>query len=139
MKTKEEVIAFLNSYSNNSFRKETENEEAYIYDAQIDAAKEVVSELASNRTRSNHVILVAKMQSGKTGTCNAITNMVMSTSLKRDMAIKRVLYITGMNDCGLVSQTYSRIIEQVILANEDNTTDCSKSKSTQANSLNFSY
>ncbi len=137
MKTKEEVIAFLNSYSNNSFRKETENEEAYIYDAQIDAAKEVVSELASNRTRSNHVILVAKMQSGKTGTCNAITNMVMSTSLKRDMAIKRVLYITGMNDCGLVSQTYSRIIEQVILANEDNTTDCSKSKSTQANSPKF--
>lgn len=127
MKRKEVISRFLNTISNDAFRKVTDSSSsAYVYDAQIQAAKEVVSELACNKTRSNHVILVAKMQSGKTGTCNTIANIIMSTSLHRQMAIRKVLYITGMNDCGLAFQTYSRVLEQVKDASESNTFDGTK-------------
>lgn len=130
MKTKTEILDYLNQFENDTFRKVTDaTDEAYIYDAQIEAAKEVVSELASNVLRTNHVILVAKMQSGKTGTCNAIANIVMNTQLRKDMAVRKVLFITGMNDCGLASQTYERAIQQIIKANDANVYDGTKQTS----------
>ena len=124
MKTKNQILAYLNSFDNGHFRKVNDaNEEVYIHDNQIEAAKEVVSILASNVTRTNHLILIAKMQSGKTGTCNAITNMIMNTDIRKEMAVKRVLFITGMNDCGLALQTYERAIEQITTATTSNVFD----------------
>lgn len=127
MKTKTEILEYLNGFNADSFRTTTnKQDDSYIYDAQIDAAKQVVSELASNTTRTNHVILIAKMQSGKTGTCNAIANIVMNTDLQKKMLVKKILFISGMNDCGLASQTYERAIKQIAKANSNNTFDGTK-------------
>ena len=124
MKTKKQILDYLNSFDNEHYRKIKDvSDDAYIHDNQIIAAKEAVSILASNVTRTNHLILIAKMQSGKTGTCNAIVNMVMNTDIHKEMAVKRVLFITGMNDCGLALQTYERAIEQITTATTSNVFD----------------
>ena len=127
MNSKEITLRYLSLFDDNAFRKTTDiNSDGFIHKEQMDAAKEVVCELNLNKVRTNHVILVAKMQSGKTGTCNAIVNMVMNTVLHKKLAIKRVLYITGMNDCGLANQTCERLIEQVTSATEENVYDGTK-------------
>lgn len=137
MRTKEELKVFLDAITDASIRSIDKKNIGYIFDTQIDAAKEVVMNLACNQLRTNHVILIAKMQSGKTGTCNAIANLVMNTSLKREMAVNKVLYITGMNDCGLASQTYDRVLQQVINAEQNNTVD--KVNMKDENSRNSSF
>ena len=127
MKSKEVIARYLSLFNDNVFRKTTDiNSDGYIHKEQLEAAKEVVSQLGANVARTNHVILVAKMQSGKTGTCNAITNMIMNTALRKSLAVHKVLYITGMNDCGLANQTYERVLEQVIPATDTNIYDGTK-------------
>lgn len=107
---------------NNKFRKvKDEDSKGYLFDTQINTAKEIVSKLLDNTTRRNHVILAAKMQSGKTGVCNAVINIVNETELKKEMMVDKYFFITGMNDCGLKRQTLKRVYEQVISANQDNT------------------
>ncbi len=104
------------------FRKsENPDDCGYIYDNQINTAKEIVTNLTNNVTRRNHVILAARMQSGKTGVCNAVINVISQSSLERKMMVNKYFIITGMNDCGLRDQTYKRLCEQVIGANVDNT------------------
>lgn len=128
MRTREEILSFLDTIPLETITSINKEDKSYIFDTQIQAAKEVVSYLASNTLRTNHVILIAKMQSGKTGTCNAIANFVMNTPLKDEMHIDKVLYLTGMNDCGLANQTYDRVLEQVTGATCENTVDKLKSK-----------
>ena len=105
---------------NDKFRKTFNKKHGYLYDSQINTAKDVVANLARKTTRRNHVILAAKMQSGKTGVCNAVVNIISQTSLHRYLAIDKYMFITGMNDCGLKSQTLKRVEEQIIGANKDN-------------------
>ena len=105
---------------NDKFRKTFNKKHGYLYDSQINTAKDVVANLARKTTRRNHVILAAKMQSGKTGVCNAVVNIISQTSLNRYLAIDKYMFITGMNDCGLKSQTLKRVEEQIIGANKDN-------------------
>lgn len=105
---------------NNKFRKTFSKKHGYLYDSQINTAKNVVANLARTSTRRNHVILAAKMQSGKTGVCNAVVNIISQTELQRYLAVDKYMFITGMNDCGLKSQTLKRVEEQVIGANKDN-------------------
>lgn len=107
---------------NSRFRKtDNPDDKGYLFDNQIDTAKEVVANLLHNVTRRNHVILAAKMQSGKTGVCNAVINIISQSTLERKMMVNKYFIITGMNDCGLRDQTYQRLCEQVIGANVDNT------------------
>lgn len=104
-----------------SFRKVTDEKSSfYCHNTQIETAKYLALELTQERLRTNHVVLVAKMQSGKTGICNTLVNIINNTSLKDDMHIEKYLFITGMNDCGLKSQTYQRIIGQINEATIDN-------------------
>lgn len=111
----------LNRFKNKKFRKsEDENDEGYIFDNQINTAKEIVKKLTNRITRRNHVILAAKMQSGKTGVCNAVINIISQTKLESEMMVNKYFIITGMNDCGLKEQTYTRMRQQVIGANADN-------------------
>ena len=127
MQPKETIIEYLNSFDSNKFRKIKDTaDEAYIHEEQLEAAKNVIAELDSNVLRTNHVILVAKMQSGKTGTCAAIANMIMETEIRKDMGVNKILFITGMNDCGLASQTYERTLQQIIQASDKNTYDGTK-------------
>ena len=105
---------------NDKFRKTFNKKHGYLFDSQINTAKDVVANLARKTTRRNHVILAAKMQSGKTGVCNAVVNIISQTSLHRYLAIDKYMFITGMNDCGLKSQTLKRVEEQIIGANKDN-------------------
>lgn len=122
MKKEPNLIDIINKKSNNTFRTIMDSKrDGYIYDAQIEAAKEVVSALSRKTTRSHHTVLAAKMQSGKSGTCNAIVNILTQTKLDIYLGIDRYLFISGMNDCGLKSQTYERVLQQVIGANRDNT------------------
>ena len=107
--------------SNNMFRaSQDERDSSYIFDNQINAAKEIVTALHDRTTRRNHVMLLAKMQSGKTGACNATVNIINHLDLAREMGIDKFIFITGMNDCGLKHQTYERIIEQIDDANVSN-------------------
>ena len=65
MNSKEITSRYLSLFNDNAFRKTTDiNSDGFIHKEQMDAAKEVVCELNLNKVRTNHVILVAKMQSG---------------------------------------------------------------------------
>lgn len=105
---------------NDKFRKTFNKKHGYLFDSQINTAKNVVENLSRKVTRRNHVILAAKMQSGKTGVCNAVVNIITQTPLYRYLGIDKYMFITGMNDCGLKTQTLKRVEEQVIGANKDN-------------------
>ena len=105
---------------NDKFRKTFNKRHGYLFDSQINTAKNIVESLSRKVTRRNHVILAAKMQSGKTGVCNAVVNIITQTELYRYLGIDKYMFITGMNDCGLKSQTLKRVEEQVIGANKDN-------------------
>jgi len=108
--------------NNNKFRKSLNKEEhGYLFDSQIDTAKDIVRSLSRNTTRRNHIILAAKMQSGKTGVCNSVVNIISQTEIEKEMMVNKYFFITGMNDCGLKKQTLSRLFQQVIGASADNT------------------
>jgi hypothetical protein len=70
-----------------------------IYPNQKKAGKEVLSIFSKY---SRYVILVAQMQSGKTGTCKYITKKLIK---KWEFAPSNCWYICGMNDNDLLAQT----------------------------------
>ena len=106
---------------NSCFRKtEDKTSKSYIFDNAINTARKIVMKLGSNILRTNHVLLTARMQSGKTSVCNAVVNIINKSGLYKHMAINKVLFISGMNDCGLKTQTYERIKEQIIGAHDEN-------------------
>lgn len=108
--------------NNDIFRKDTNNKKkGYLFDSQINTAKEIIRNLTNPTTRRNHVILAAKMQSGKTGVCNATVNIIAQTELEKEMMISKYFFISGMNDCGLKTQTAKRLFQQVIGATKENT------------------
>ena len=120
------------------FRKcEDKNNSGYIFDNAINTARKIVMQLGSNILRTNHVMLTAKMQSGKTSVCNAVVNIIQKSRLYRHMQINKVLFITGMNDCGLKTQTYERLKEQVFGATDDNIYIGKRSKKNLSNNKFF--
>ena len=109
-----ELVKHLSKYDNDAFRNVTDpTHEMYLHDTQINAARNIIYRLGSNVLRSNHVVLVAKMQSGKTGVCNAVVNVINKAKLNKPMGISKFLFITGMNDCGLKNQTLERVMKQI--------------------------
>lgn len=106
--------------NNDKFRKSVDKEHGYLFDSQIETAKNIVKSLVKHTTRRNHVVLAAKMQSGKTGVCNSVVNIITQTNLDKEMMVNKYFFITGMNDCGLKKQTLNRVKEQVIGASDDN-------------------
>lgn len=119
---KKNLASILISRSNDYFRVTTDkNDPKYIYDNAINCARKIVMQIASNVLRSNHVCVVASMQSGKTSVCNSVVNIINKSKLHKNMAINKFMFISGMNDCGLKDQTYNRVIEQIEDANVDNT------------------
>lgn len=149
MKYNKNIENRLNEISNNEVRKNNNvNSKGYIHNNQIDAAKEIVKSFTAyihpedeHDSRNNHVVLVAKMQSGKTGTCNATINILEKTKLYSYFNIDKYLYITGMNDNGLHKQTVDRLNSeeegQVINANIDNVCDGDKQITKKPNAKFF--
>lgn len=118
---KEHLMSILIAKNNDFFRGCLDkNDSAYIYDAQINTARKIVMQLASNVLRTNHVMLLAPMQSGKTATCISVVNIINKSKLYKNMSVNKYFFISGMNDCGLKTQTYERVKSQVIGANDDN-------------------
>lgn len=118
---KEHLMSILIAKDNDFFRGCLDkNDSSYIYDAQINTARKIVMQLASNVLRTNHVMLLAPMQSGKTATCISVVNIINKSKLYKNMSINKYFFISGMNDCGLKTQTYERVKNQVIGANDDN-------------------
>ena len=115
-----DVEKILGETPNDKFRKTFNKKHGYLFDSQINTAKEIVLSLSRKVTRRNHVILAAKMQSGKTGVCNSVVNIISQTPIHLHLGIDKYMFITGMNDCGLKSQTLKRVEEQVIGANQEN-------------------
>lgn len=116
-----DLTSILVEKPNSVFRKcEDKNNSGYIFDNAINTARKIVMQLGSNVLRTNHVMLTAKMQSGKTSVCNAVVNIIQKSRLHKHMCINKVLFITGMNDCGLKTQTFERLKEQVFGATDDN-------------------
>lgn len=110
-----------------------------IFDNQIDTGKDIVKHFTAyvqeneneHNSRNNHVVLVAKMQSGKTGVCNSVVNILENDDqyLAKYFNIDKYLFITGMNDTGLMQQTLKRIYHhdkyeedegQILCANDNN-------------------
>lgn len=118
---KEHLMSILIAKDNDFFRGCLDkNDSAYIYDAQINTARKIVMQLASNVLRTNHVMLLAPMQSGKTATCISVVNIINKSKLYKNMSVNKYFFISGMNDCGLKTQTYERVKSQIIGANDDN-------------------
>lgn len=118
---KELLASILIKKNNDYFRKSNNiNDKGYIFDNSINTARKIVLQLGCNTTRKNFVNLIASMQSGKTSVCNSVINIINASKLYKSMAIKKYMFITGMNDCGLKNQTYVRLKEQVIGASDDN-------------------
>ena len=118
---KKDLASILIKKTNSYFRKSNDkNSPKYIFDTAINTARKIVLQLGSNVTRRNHVVLCASMQSGKTSVCNSVINIINTSKLYKSMAIKKYMFITGMNDCGLKEQTYIRLKEQVMGASDDN-------------------
>lgn len=118
---KEHLMSILIAKDNDFFRGCLDKKDsAYIYDAQINTARKIVMQLASNVLRTNHVMLLAPMQSGKTATCISVINIINKSKLYKNMSVNKYFFISGMNDCGLKTQTYERVKSQVIGANDDN-------------------
>ncbi|MBR6517535.1 MAG: hypothetical protein IKT40_11945 [Bacilli bacterium] len=115
---------------NNSFFRKTDDvtSNCYIHDQQINTARRIVLQLGCNELRSNHINLVSPMQAGKTSVCNAVVNVILKSRLYKSMMVKKFIFISGMNDCGLKNQTHTRILEQVIGANKYNVYFGKKSK-----------
>ena len=79
---KEHLMSILIAKDNDFFRGCLDkNDSAYIYDAQINTARKIVMQLASNVLRTNHVMLLAPMQSGKTATCISVVNIINKSKL----------------------------------------------------------
>lgn len=117
---KERLMSILIEKNNDYFRGCHDiTDSSYIYDAQINTARKIVMQLASNVLRTNHVMLLAPMQSGKTATCISVVNIINKSRLYKSMAVNKFLFITGMNDCGLKTQTYERVKQQVIGATDE--------------------
>lgn len=115
-----DVEKILKETPSNKFRKSLNKAHGYLFDSQINTAKDIVLSISRKVTRRNHVVLAAKMQSGKTGVCNAVVNIISQTDIHLNLGIDKYMFITGMNDCGLKEQTLSRVEEQVIGATKEN-------------------
>lgn len=94
------------------------------YENKIEVAKNVIKALCSSDNRSNHVILAASMQAGKTAVMNGICNLLMLSGISNDLMIKKFIFATGMNDVKLKEQTIDRAFSQIIGANSK--TVCTK-------------
>jgi hypothetical protein len=149
MKYNKKIEDLLDKLQNSEVRKTDDTtSKKYIHDNQIDAAKEIIKSFTAHLNpedehdaRNNHVVLVAKMQSGKTGTCNATINILLKTKLDSYFNIEKYLYITGMNDNGLHKQTVDRLNSddegQVIDATINNVCNGDKEISTKPNAKYF--
>ena len=88
--------------SNDTFRKTiNKDDHGYLFDSQIETAKDIVRNLSRNTTRRNHVILAAKMQSGKTGVCNSVVNIISQTELEKEMMVNKYVDMAGLGGRGL--------------------------------------
>lgn len=112
-KTVEEILLKIN---NNTVRKWKQDLPSYIFDDQIYAAKNIIKSFTAHRqweyeekSRNNHVILCARMQSWKTWTCNAVVNILEVTNLNHYFLIDKYFFISWMNERGLSRQTLKRI------------------------------
>lgn len=115
-----EAVKAIKTVYNDAYRvTDDSNRSEYIFDNQIESAKELLIGMSRHTTRSHHALLLAQMQSGKTGVCNAVVN-ILNTGIDTLMGIQKYIFVTGMNDCGLKKQTYERLIAQTFDANEDN-------------------
>lgn len=111
----------LRNVNVNNFRKVKDSSNSlYVHKEQMDAALDIVEAISHKTTRSHHVMLLAKMQSGKTGVCNTVVNILTQTHISTDLGIDKFFFITGMNDNGLKKQTLQRVHDQIIGANVDN-------------------
>ena len=135
--TEQEIIQLIQNSSNNLFRNGNPQDGTYIHDSQIECAKKIVIRFVTLDQRRNHVILVAKMQSGKTGAVNAIVNVINELGLNSSMGINKFFFLTGMNDCGLKSQTYERVLTQIMDANVENTYNGKRSLKYKTNKKYF--
>jgi len=118
MKYNQRIENFLKSLSNDDFRLINDKKsEYYIHDNQIEVTREIIlcwtqSEIDPT-IRDRHSILLAKMQSGKTGVFMSLIYIINKYSeLKNYFKIDNFSILTGMNDTGLEIQLKDRLINQ---------------------------
>jgi len=114
----------------------------YVYDSQIDVAKEIIYNFYSKQTR--YCLLLAEMQSGKSGTFFSVPyiisrNETLLKHLKIDITNNQinVYLLTGLNEIELIKQLETDItgftgmdISKNILHNSEMSKFLSKSKET---------
>lgn len=139
METNRKIAAFIErrtkGHTNyDEFRLHTDpSHPDYVHDAQIKAAIEIMCNWATDdsKEKNRHCMLVAKMQSGKTGVF-----MTLAYALAKEFQptehdpghgnilgsyfnIQKFYVLTGMNDTGLEQQTVARLVSQAGLTEQE--------------------
>lgn len=116
MNKNNEIIALFSNLSNDDLRFNKDiTSEYYIHDNQINSAKQIIlSWLLNNDDNNNrHSILLAKMQSGKTGVFMSLIYILTKyDNIRNYFGIEKFSILTGMNDTGLEQQLIDRIVNQ---------------------------
>lgn len=104
-----------------------------IFPNQIEASIDIVKSMTGYilpedefTYRNRHILLMAQMQSGKTGTISGVINVLKKTGFDNYFNINKYFIITGMNDSGLHEQTYKRIELQSFDASDETVDSGSK-------------
>ena len=107
----------LNRITADELNSHIEDNSYRFYDNKVEVAKNVIKSICSSENRTNHVILAASMQAGKTAVMNATCNLLILSGIANELRIKRFIFATGMNDVKLKEQTIERAYSQIIGAN----------------------
>ena len=134
------LISALQAFSYSDFIRtdEPNNPIQKIHNNQLDAAIEIVKSFTKytndkdeHEFNNRHILLLAQMQSGKTGTISGVINVLKKVGWDKTYfvnplthkGIEKYFIISGMNDNGLHEQTTERIMYQAFDANEDKNVD----------------
>ena len=119
------IELILNGLTDDDFRfVKDPMDENYIHSNQIEAAKQIMLNWTKSDIepiiRDRHSLLLAKMQSGKTGVFMALIYILKTNkSLSDTFEINHFLILTGMNDVGLENQLKKRLREGCGITKEE--------------------
>ena len=134
MNYNQNLVSALSAYTYNDFiRTDSIDPNQKIHENQLEAAIEIVKSMTGYilpedefTFRNRHILLMAQMQSGKTGTISGVINILKKIgwdSVFRNPStskgLERYFIVSGMNDNGLHEQTANRIMLQAFDAQED--------------------
>jgi len=138
MNYNQNLVSALSAFTYDDFiRTDSIDPNQKIHENQLEAAIEIVKSMTGYilpedefTFRNRHILLMAQMQSGKTGTISGVINILKKIGWNNvfrnpstSKGLERYFIVSGMNDNGLHEQTANRIMLQSFDAQEDDNVD----------------